>query len=128
MTTPTKTKAVALPEKKRLFDLAGNHWEEHAKGLFSDAHLLHTGNVAVDVRSYRNAGHHRDALAMVSAMHGPFSVSMSLTADGARLMAAALQRAADRVDEVNAALAAEKVAAKAFASKAKAKDTQAVSP
>ena len=128
MTTRTETKAVALPEKKRLFDLAGNHWEEHAEGLICNDQFGPAGCVGVDVRSYRHAGHHRDALAMVSAMHGPFSVSMSLTADGARLMAAALQRAADRVDEVNAALAAEKVAAKAFASKAKAKDTQAVSP
>lgn len=119
MTTPTETKAVALPEKKRLFDLAGNHWEEHAFGLACNTQFEHSGPYGVDVRSYLHAGVSRDARALVAMNNGPLILSMSLGAAQARQMAKALLAAADRVDEVNFALVAEKAAAKLLGAKAK---------
>lgn len=119
MTTPTETKAVALPEKKRLFDLAGNHWETHSERLVCNNIHSNIPPSAVDVFSYFNVGQSHDARTIMNVSEGPFTLSMRLDSVNAHALAAALVKAADRADQVNAHMAAEKAAAKAFSDKAR---------
>lgn len=111
MTTPT--------EKPRMFDLAGNHWENHSERLVCNNIFSHLPPSAVDVYSYLSSGKQGVPHALVSLDDGPFTLNMRLDSANARQLAAALVKAADRVDEVSAALAAEKAALKAFSDKAR---------
>ena len=111
MTTPTKN--------PRMFDLAGNHWETHSERVVCNNLHSSIPPSAVDVFSYFHVGQSHDARTIVRINEGPLSLSMRLDGVNARALAAALVKAADRADEVNAALAAEKVALKAFSDKAR---------
>lgn len=111
MTTPT--------EKPRMFGLAGNHWETHSERVVCNNTHSNLPPSAVDVFSYFHVGQGHDARTIVNISEGPFTLSMRLDGVNARALAAALVKAADRADEVNAALAAEKAALKAFSDKAR---------
>lgn len=103
----------------RMFDLGGNHWETHSERLVCNNLFSNMPPSAVDVCSYLHSGHSTGARTVVVITEGPFTLNMRLDGVNARALAAALLKAADRADQVNAALAAEKAAAKAFSDKAR---------
>ena len=83
----------------KLFDLSGNHWQQHGSTVYCNADKTPT---PVAVCSRYGLASRGKAQVFVQSDTGPFVMAMQLSPAAAREHAQALMDAADRADEVQA--------------------------
>jgi hypothetical protein len=107
-TSPCPAPARTATRAPRLFDSAGNHFEQHGGTLHANLPSLPT-EVAVPVCVYSRfgLGTKHATKVCVHAATGPFVVSLMLSPAAARELAAAITVAAERAELVQCAVEAK---------------------